>query len=295
MTDAAHAAPRDVLLHMTDIHFWEIVRNPLQLMNKRFLGNLNVILRRRRAFDTTQAAAFADALAATGARVVFAGGDFTSTATDGEFRQALAFMKELTQRGLQVIALPGNHDVYTFESARRRRFERHFASFIPEEGYPCRVTLPGGTPLVLAPTVCPNWISSCGRIAEPDVARIAELIAEAPPGPLIVGSHYPVLHATEGYASGRTRRLRNADALRRVLMDAAAQRPICFLAGHVHRFSAQQDPRQPRLRHFTTAALFQHRHDGAAGAFSEIHAGAEGFTVFQHTRRDGAWQRRPAG
>ncbi len=287
MTDAAQNPPRDALVHITDIHFWEIVRNPLQLLNKRFLGNLNVILRRRRAFDTSHAAAFADALAATGVRVLFAGGDFTSTATDGEFRQAAAFLENLAARGMQIIIIPGNHDVYTFESVRKRRFERHLGAFLPEAGYPCRITLPGGTPMVLAPTVCPNWLSSRGRIADADVDRVARLIAEAPPGPLIVGSHYPVLHATEGYASGPMRRLRNADALRRALVDAAAQRPILFLSGHVHRFSDQPDPEAPRLRHCTTPALFhRHRQGGIAGAFSEIHVGQEDFLVRPHTLRD---------
>lgn len=294
MTDATQNLPRDTLLHITDIHFWEIVRNPLQLLNKRFLGNLNVILRRRRAFDTSHATAFADALVATGVRFLFAGGDFTSTATDEEFRQAATFLEDLTGRGMQVIIIPGNHDVYTFESVRKRRFERHLAAFLPAAGYPCRLTLPGGTPMVLVPTVCPNWLSSRGRIADADVDRVARLVADAPSGPLIVGSHYPVLHATEGYASGRMRRLRNAEALRRALVGAAAQRPIFFLAGHVHRFSDQHDPEAPRLRHCTTPALFhRHRHGDITGAFSEIHVGREDFLVFRHTLRHGVWQRSP--
>lgn len=283
-------APRvDKLAHIADLHFWEIVCNPLRLLNKRFLGNANVVLRRAREFPMDRAESFADTVAATGAATAVLTGDFTSTATDREFELAKRFVEGLARRGLRVWAIPGNHDVYTYEAARKRRFERYLGDFLPKEGLPASVPLPGGTPLVLVPTVCPNFLSARGRITEDEVARTAALIEAAPEGPVIVAGHYPCLHQTDGYASTWGRRLRNADALRNVL--GRAGRPILYLAGHVHRFSCASDTLHATLCHVTTPAFFLDcRHGGTRGAFTEVHAGAEGFTVFRHTFRDN-WSR----
>lgn len=283
------AAPRVILLHITDIHFWEVVLNPLRLLNKRLLGNANVLLRRRHHYHTERAHEFADALAATGAPSVFAGGDFTSTATDREFAQAAAFLADLEGRGLKVIAAPGNHDVYTFEAVRRKRFEQYLSAYMPESGYPARITLPGGTAMVIAPTVAPNLISSRGYIGGADIARVAELTAQAPPGPVIVAAHYPLLPGTATYHSSPGRRLRNAGRLRQALGETG--RTLIYIAGHVHRFSLVRDTTWNNMLHLCTAAFVMGRKPGAQqGAFSEIHVLEEGFRVFRHEYWDG-WRR----
>ncbi|HNR32768.1 MAG TPA: metallophosphoesterase [Candidatus Hydrogenedentes bacterium] len=282
----------DKLLHIADLHFWRIVWNPLQLINKRLLGNANVLLRRRHEFPMQRAEEFADAVAATGIETALLTGDFTSTATDAEFELAAAFVRGLVRRGLRVWALPGNHDVYTFEAVRKRRFDHYLGEFLPEGGLPAAVRLPGGTPLVLVPTVRPNLLSARGHIRQAEVEHAAALLADAPPGPVLVAGHYPVLHQTSGYASSWGRRLRNADALRAVL--GSAGRPILYLAGHVHRFSCARDPEYPHVQHLTTPAFFlERRSGGGRGAFTEIHVEAREFAVFRHFRRD-TWTREPA-
>lgn len=271
----------DRLLHITDLHFWEVVRNPLALLNKRALGNVNVYLRRRHEFHMDQADAFADVALATGIRTLLIGGDFTSTATEHEFALARKWVMRLAGKGMAIHLLPGNHDVYTFESVRRRRFEHYFREFIPQDGYPARVMLPGGTRLVLVPTVTPNFISSKGRITRKELRAVERLLAECPDGPLLVAGHYPLLHKTYSYDSSPSRRLRNAEALRDLL--GACPQTILYLSGHVHRFSHCIDPDYPRLHHLTSNAFFlQRHHDDVRGAFTEIHVNSKGFQVFQH-------------
>ena len=261
--------PTDTLIHITDLHFWEIVKNPLALMNKRFLGNANVIYRRRKEFHMCQAAAYGEHLAALGISECLIGGDFTSTATPNEYAMGKTFADSLARRGLNVHVLPGNHDVYTFESKRARRFESVFQDYAPAEGYPSALTLPGGTPLILAPTVCPNVLSSAGRITDAEAAAVCRLIEACPPGPVLVAGHYPVLHRTAGYTSGKSRQLRNAEALRSAMGETG--RDLLYLAGHVHRFSYTQDERYPHMRHLTTGAFFLKRpKDTCRGAFSTI-------------------------
>ena len=284
------AAPRDVLLHVADLHFWEVIRNPLRLLNKRFLGNLNVLLRRRYEFDLSLAEAYAQALAGAGGSPVLFTGDFTSTSTDREFARARAFVDDVREQGMDTFVLPGNHDVYTFEAARRKRFERHFAGLLPEQGYPARETLPGGTPLILVPTICANLISSRGQVA-PETVRATRALVEECEGPVIVAAHYPLLNETPGYTLTHERRLRHAEPLRRALGETG--KPILFVAGHVHRFSYVEDRDFPNLRHLCTGAFFAKNHrEDISGEFAEIHALEDGsFAVFRHVHRRG-WERR---
>lgn len=280
--------PRDSLIHITDLHFWEIVKNPLHLLNKRFLGNVNVVYRRRHEFHMPQAAVYGEHLANLGISECLIGGDFTSTATHKEFQMGKDFVESLVRGGMKVHLMPGNHDVYTFESVRSRRFHHYFEGLTPPEGYPCRLTLPGGTPLILVPTVCPNLLSSAGRISDVEIEATRTLLDACPDGPVLVSGHYPLLHKTAGYTSSKSRQLRNADALRRTLGES--RRSILYIAGHVHRFSYTRDAQFPNLCHMTTGAFFLKRpNENCRGAFSTIRTDAQGFTVSWH-RFDQAWE-----
>lgn len=255
------------------------------------LGNLNVYWRRRHEFVMHRAEAFADQAAATGIRTAILTGDFTSTSTPAEFDMGRAFVEGLAKRGLQVYLMPGNHDVYTFESVRERRFHHYFGEFLPPEGYPHRYTLPGGTSLVIVPTVTANFFSSKGRIKRSEVHRALELIASCPPGPVLVAGHYPVLHRTYGYTTAPSRQLRNAELLREAMGNSS--RNILYIAGHVHRFSYVQDAIFRNLRHLTTPAFFlESHHELIKGAFAEIQVQREEVHVFQHRHRE-SWERAP--
>lgn len=279
---------KDSFIHITDIHFWEVVRNPLLLLNKRLLGNINVSLRRQHEFDTAQASSFLDyALGLDVPDVVFTG-DFTSTATHGEFRQARAFLDQAAASGKRMLVYPGNHDVYTFESARKRRFEEYLSRWQLDAPLPALHSLTNGTPLLTVPTVCPNLLSSRGRITDAEVARAAALMKDLPE-PLLVTGHYPLLITTAAYHSKPSRRLRNSEALRQVL--GATGKRTLYVAGHVHRFSYEQDPEYANLTHLTSGAFLRHAPEsGIQGDFSEIHCSNEGFRVFRH-RYAGTWTR----
>ncbi len=282
--------PKDTLLHVADLHFWEVVANPLRMMNKRCIGNLNVLLFRRRKFPIEKAAEYAPVLAGTDIKSALFTGDFTSTSTDNEFAQARGFVDVVRRYGINPLVLPGNHDVYTFEAARAQRFEHHFAGLVPSSGYPHQATLPGGTPVILVPTVCPNWLSSTGLVTEDTVRRVGHLLDKCD-GPTIVAAHYPVLDETYGYELTRERRLRNADALHTVLR--ASAQPILYVCGHTHGFSCQRDRKLPDLLcHLSTGAFFlKNGKQDIEGEFCEIHVLDDGFEVFRHVCEDGSWRR----
>jgi len=256
------------------------------MMNKRFLGNLTVLLRRRREFIMENAEPFADTVAGTGAKAVILTGDFTSTSTDDEFARAARFVQGLRDRGLTIHILPGNHDVYTFEARRAKRFEQYFAEFIPPEGYPSLQSLPGGTPLILVPTVCPRYLSARGLVTPETIEAVSILLSKCGPR-VIVAAHYPVLHRVRGYSSSPLRRLANAEALRTAL--AASGRDILYLCGHVHRFSYERDKDHPGIEYLSTGAFMRRDpHTGVDGEFAEIGVTGSGFRVMRHTYRQ-AW------
>lgn len=291
--------PVDKLLHVGDLHFWHVEWNPLRLLNKRALGNFNVWLRRRHRYDTSHAGACIEAFARTKLPFALFTGDFTSTATDEEFRKAQSFVESVADRGFRLALMAGNHDVYTFESVRKKRFEKFFEGYLPEGGYPSMVQLPGGTPLLLLPTACPNVISSKGFISVEAINGARRLLDEELPNgtvhgaPIVVAGHYPVLNKTYAYRTGPSRQLRNGDALRKMLGESG--RRILYVAGHVHRFSYVQDPQYEELAHLTSGALFyRNRREAIEGDFSEIHVAGDGFAVYRHTWA-GDWKRGEEG
>lgn len=285
---ATESTTLDHVVHIADIHFWQIVRNPFHLMNKRFWGNLTVILRRSREFHQESAEPFADAVAATGARSVLLTGDFSSTSTDREFEMAVRFVRGLRDRGMAVFLVPGNHDVYTFGSARRKRFERHFGEFLPSQGYPARTALPGGTPLLLVPTVYPRHFSASGLITPDQIDRTRELLLTCQP-PVIVAAHYPILSETKGYSSHLLRRLRNAELLHEAI--GGAGKRVLYVAGHVHRFSVTADQKYPKMTHLTTGGFFRAVEEtGSLGEFSEIRVLSDGFQIFRNQNL-GDWKK----
>jgi len=274
------AVPRDRMLQVGDLHFWEVVTNPLKLLNKRFLGNLNVILRRGREFAMERAEPSITALAECDVDHVLFTGDFTSTSTEEEFARARAFVDAVRARGMETWVLPGNHDVYTFESARAKRFEKHFRGLTPPSGYPALMSLPGGTPVILAPTVRPNVLASSGCITPEQTEAVAALLKQVT-GPVLVAAHYPLLNQTDGYRLTRSRRLAGAEELRKTL--AASGKQVLHVAGHTHRFSWTRDPEHSNVMHLTTGAFFRKDHrTGLQGEFSEIHVYEDGFRVMRH-------------
>ena len=280
-------ACRDIVAHIADIHFWRVVVNPFHLMNKRFLGNLTVLLRRRFEFVLERAESFADHIAATGVKTVLLTGDFTSTSTAAEFALAAQFVRGLTARGLAVHLVPGNHDVYTFESVRKRRWERYFEEFLPPGGYPAATRLPGGTSLVLAPTVCPRYLSARGLITQQAVEQVGHLLKSCGDS-VIVAAHYPVLHDTRGYHSNPFHQLANAQSLRRTL--GMSGKRILYLCGHVHRFSYERDTDYPSIEYLSTGAfLCNDDKRGIQGEFAEIRAGGKAFDLLRHVKRGNAW------
>ena len=278
---------RDAFIHITDLHFWEIVTNPLRLLNKRLVGNVNVILKRQHDFIMERAWDYVEYVNALDVEQVIITGDFASTATDYEFEQGVKFIRALESGGKKVSVIPGNHDVYTFASERNQVFESYYAPWMPDAPLPCIQHLPNGTPYLYVPTVCANVLSSKGTISQEEIDATLALL-ETMSSPAIVIAHYPILNETTVYSVNENRQLRQAEALRRALGESG--KDILYVCGHVHCFCDEIDPHYPNIRHLTSGAFFRTAPESDSdGDFSVVEVGETEIRVTRHLHRDGAW------
>ncbi|NGX53770.1 MAG: 3',5'-cyclic adenosine monophosphate phosphodiesterase CpdA [Chlamydiae bacterium] len=111
------------LAHLSDPHFASVTYSPRQFFSKRWLGNTNLILFRKKAYQTDHLKHIPELLETLDVETVFITGDVATTSRDEEFAKAAAFASKFKQ---PVHLVPGNHDCYTRGSDREKRFYRYF-------------------------------------------------------------------------------------------------------------------------------------------------------------------------
>ncbi len=121
-------------LHLSDLHFSEITYNPFQIFSKRWIGNLNLALFRKKEIHLNLLDHFIDHLKELAPETILISGDFTSTALREEFKRAQNFILQLKERGIKIFAIPGNHDAYTKKAYNKKAFYQHFRNLIPFQG-----------------------------------------------------------------------------------------------------------------------------------------------------------------
>ena len=122
------------LLHISDLHFSKITANPSQIFSKRWIGNLNLFLFRKNQICLNLPEIFLSYIKDLKPDYILISGDFTSTALKKEYDLALSFLKKIKDLGIQVYAIPGNHDAYTKSSYEKKSFYNSFKEIIPFKG-----------------------------------------------------------------------------------------------------------------------------------------------------------------
>lgn len=230
------------LAHFSDVHLtspklgWRI----RDLFGKRATGWVNVrLLGRGKRFRFAEQVV--DALRAEFRerrfdRLVFSG-DATTMAFDSEVEAAAKRLGVGDTTLPPGLAIPGNHDLYTFGAVRHRRFEIAFAPWQHGEREDARFTYPfaqkvGHVWLIGLNSARANlfpW-DATGKTGNAQLERLRTLTAKLDPGPRIVVSHYPIL--TRGRKpEPRWHRLKD---WRRVRDTAAECGVNLWLHGHKH-------------------------------------------------------------
>jgi len=160
-------------------------------------------------------------------------GDFTQRARTEQFREACEFLEGLRDRGHEVLAVPGNHDVPLYDVLRRflsplARYRR----FIDESLCPF-IELPGVA--VLGINTARSMTFKDGRMNKDQVAFIRETFSRTPSEAFrVLVTHHPLFALTVG---GDVER---AIGRQELALDAVEESGVdMLLAGHAHHASSQ--------------------------------------------------------
>ncbi len=225
------------IVHFSDIHAGIFPRSAAALTDKRLLGALNYLLRRRHACRPQSIARLAARLEQLRPDWVVCSGDLSSIGSPEEFALARDWLRPIRELvGERFLYVPGNHDVYVRDQASNRALAETFHEL---NSHRCQLAdLPlamtsKDTQLVMIPGAVPVGIlRSSGRLSPDESSRLANILSEPrPAGAIRVGiGHFPPCHAN-GQPLGARRALAGADA---ILAQLAAGRLDVLLCGHIH-------------------------------------------------------------
>lgn len=218
--------------------------------------------------------------------LVIASGDLTHRGRRSQHELSASFLRRFE---LPVLAVPGNHDIpYTFPArftGTWREFERQWQTTEPTHAG-------AGAHVVGINSVRP-WRHQSGGIRSTQIARAAELLAQAPKDALkVVALHHHLIGAP--WRSRKKPVSRRSEVLAG-LVDAGAE---LILAGHIHQtaVSARHDFEIDRngLRGVTVSVapgLGQPRPNrhGEARGLHVYEAGADSLLVHTYVWREDDW------
>ncbi|MBI1337555.1 MAG: hypothetical protein GC164_11400 [Phycisphaera sp.] len=230
-----------------DIHVYTLTPPPWALLSKRVLGQANLWLNRRHAFDHKLFDCVLKRVASVEANLLLLSGDLTTTALESEFRDIASRLEPLTQSH-KTIAVPGNHDRYTFTSARVKRIEKMLPGFVPET-FPKIERLGERWSLLALDGAVPRIFNARGRLGEEQMLRIHEHLSSLTSHDgLVVLCHYPVKCPPKAPPLTYDHKLAESGRLWRMLRRCAAR--VLYIHGHIHRPWCWQ-PRHSHSAHIT--------------------------------------------
>jgi 3',5'-cyclic AMP phosphodiesterase CpdA len=116
--------------HLSDLHALDLAGvSPLQFINKRLAGWINLLRKRRKAHPLAILEALCTDLNQLPLSHVVITGDLSNLSLPAEFRRARAAIDRIELGPREVTVIPGNHDVYVWEALFRRHFDRAFAAY----------------------------------------------------------------------------------------------------------------------------------------------------------------------
>lgn len=259
------------ILHYSDPHVLpRLIRVPVSdYLGKRLTGALSHLFVRRKKFPSVRRKLARLAVFAREQDVdlVVCTGDHTMLGTDREMAEARVLVEPFTRTPLGLVTVPGNHDLYTPDTVRHRRFENHFGDFLGSD-LPDRV-VDGPWPLVRlvgeqAAVIAINssrphrvpWRAN-GRIPDRQLEALQGLLADdliRHRFIFVLTHHAPVL--ADGRPDRRSHGLLNAADLMDVLTTANRS---ALLFGHVHqRYSYRSPDHTTTLFNAGSATLLGH-------------------------------------
>lgn len=231
------------LAHISDLHFSKLTWNPSQFLSKRWIGNLNLILKRKHTFAPDRLTTLFPLFHERKVDAVLITGDLTSTSHQAEFALAQQFIESLQQEKFKVFTLPGNHDQYTTSAYKQKLFYQFFhAAYSPptdpvsslslkDDGLAAAYFDHGWWLFGLDTAIATPLLSSNGYFSSELEQKLEKALKEVPADhQVILINHFP-LFANESSRKSLIRK----EALKKLL--ERFPKVKLFLHGHTHRHS----------------------------------------------------------
>lgn len=229
------------IAHISDLHFSKLTWNLSQFFCKRWIGNLNLALKRKHTFAPDTLTALFPLFYERKVDVVVITGDLTSTSHEAEFILAQQFIESLRQEGFKVFTLPGNHDHYTKRAYQQKLFYEFFndcyasptdsisALSLKNDGLAAAYFGHNWWLIGLDTAIATSLLSSNGYFSNELEQKLEKTLKEIPDDhQVILINHFP-LFANESARKSLIRK----EALRKLIERFPKIR--LFLHGHTHR------------------------------------------------------------
>lgn len=223
--------------HVSDLHALDLSGvSPWSFLNKRFLGYVNLLRKRRKAHPLALLDALCADLNAVAPDHVVVTGDLTNLSLPSEFRRARRALDGLRLGPSGVTVIPGNHDVYVREAAKQHHFEREIGPYalgdgVPQDRLPSFpfVRVRGDVAFIAASSARPSPPPLAdGRLGAEQLAAIESALAAHKGRFRVLLVHHPLLPQHLDLL----RALRDRDELSEILRRVGAE---LVLHGHEHR------------------------------------------------------------
>ena len=268
------------LLHVSDLHFHQLPRQPRDWLGKRGLGALNLLLKRRRQFPLKRARALVRLLDQMAWDHLLITGDLTQLGTDVEFAIAQTELGPLLARGPAcVTVLPGNHDRYVPCRPDEMGFDAAFGPYLSGAEHTGLHTkeLGAGWWLAAWDSTLPRPFFVAGGHVRAETLRATEdWLAKLPTGAsVLLANHYPIVFP-DGHRVQASHELNNLAVVR----DWVRAHPIAlYLHGHVHHNWTLPGGGDAGLRVVNSASSTQVPWPGQRSAFHRLHLSADGCEI----------------
>ncbi|XAM00038.1 metallophosphoesterase [Phycisphaeraceae bacterium D3-23] len=221
------------LLLLGDLHLFSLWPAPWHMASKRILGQTNLWLNRRKAFQHHRLQELVEKAIGLQPDLVLCSGDLTTTALRGEFETAKRFLEPLAEC-VPIVAVPGNHDKYTFHAARSNRMQRILPGWVPA-AFPHTQPINVGWDLLALDAAIPRIKDAVGRLGRVQLEAIATTLEQRDPSRgLVVLCHYPCV-VPPGIHEHASHKLADGPALR-TMLEKHTQRGarVVYIHGHIH-------------------------------------------------------------
>lgn len=122
------------IAHISDLHISDISWNIHHFFSKRWIAIANLLLSRKKQFSFPQLWEFPQLLQNLSIDTLIVSGDISSSSSQKEFSIGHKLFSAIQEKGIQILAIPGNHDNYTKKAHQDKTFYKYFTNTLSNNG-----------------------------------------------------------------------------------------------------------------------------------------------------------------